>query len=224
MNRRIELHIHTIYSDGTLTPYEVIYRYLRLRCRALAFTDHADMTNLDFIIERYKKLEILEEEVDIPIIKGVELTYIPPTIIPRAVRRARELGFELIVIHGESPVEPVPDGTNHMAVSAKGVDILAHPGFITVEDAEIAASNGVHLEITSRNGHSLTNGYIASICRKVGAKTVVNTDAHGPDDLIGYEDALKIALGAGLTQREAERAVNDYMWEIVEKILEERKR
>jgi histidinol phosphatase-like PHP family hydrolase len=54
------------------------------------------------------------------------------------------------------------------------------------------------LEITSRQGHSLSNGHVARLAQKAGAQLVLNTDTHLPDDLISREKALKVAWGAGL--------------------------
>jgi histidinol phosphatase-like PHP family hydrolase len=71
------------------------------------------------------------------------------------------------VVHGETIVEPVLPGTNRAAIAA-GVDILAHPGLITKEEAMLAAQKGVLLEITTRRGHSFTNGHVASIARVCG--------------------------------------------------------
>ena len=66
---------------------------------------------------------------------------------------------DLVVVHGETMAEPVVKGTNRAAVDCEFVDVLAHPGFITLDEARIATANGVHLELTSRRGHSLTNGH-----------------------------------------------------------------
>ena len=87
----------------------------------------------------------------------LELTHLPPEVIPQAAYRARELGAELVVVHGETPVEPVPPGTNRAAIASSFVDVLAHPGLLTPDDAERAKRNDVFVEITSRRGHSLTS-------------------------------------------------------------------
>jgi histidinol phosphatase-like PHP family hydrolase len=102
----------------------------------------------------------------------------------------------LVVVHGQTIVEPVPAGTNRAAIEA-GVDILAHPGLITAEDVHLAAERGVALEISARRGHSLTNGHVLRLARSVGATLVLNTDAHGPYDLIAESYARSILQGAG---------------------------
>lgn len=118
--------------------------------------------------------------------------------------RARRLGAEIIVVHGETIVEPVIPGTNHAAVSCPEVDILAHPGLITVDDAEIARENGVTLEISARKGHCLGNGHVASVAREVGVPVVIDTDTHAPGDLLDYDMARRVGLGAGLDESEVE--------------------
>jgi histidinol phosphatase-like PHP family hydrolase len=137
------------------------------------------------------------------VIPGIELTHVPPADIHKLTGAARKLGAKLVVVHGETIVEPVEPGTNAAAIAAR-VDILAHPGLITEQDVRLAAERGVCLEITARRGHSLTNGYVAALARQYGASLVLNTDAHSPGDFISLETALKIARGAGLTESETE--------------------
>jgi putative hydrolase len=105
-------------------------------------------------------------------------------------------------VHGESPVEPVAPGTNQAAIES-GADILAHPGLITADQVQLAAKKGVLLEITSRSGHSLTNGHVARLSLEFGARLVINTDTHSPENLIDRETARRILMGAGLTESQA---------------------
>lgn len=103
-----------------------------------------------------------------------------------------------MVVHGESPVEPVMPGTNHAALSCPHVDILAHPGLITEEDATLARKHNIALEITAR-GHNRTNGHVARIAEKTGCLMVVDSDAHHPGDLMSGRDREIIAAGAGIS-------------------------
>ncbi len=114
-----------------------------------------------------------------------------------------------MVVHGETIVEPVIEGTNWRAVNCPEVDILAHPGLITVEEVEVAKENGIALEISSRRGHCLGNGHVAKLATEIGADLVVNTDTHMPGDLISYEMAYKVALGAGLRDKEIKKALTN---------------
>ncbi len=201
----IDLHTHSTFSDGELIPSELVRRAVFQGYTAIAITDHADFTNIEHILSCVKKVKSLEGDYDIRIFTGVELTHVPPGKMPSLVEKARKLGAEIVVVHGETTVEPVPPGTNHMAVSLD-IDILAHPGLITVEDAELARENGIALEITSRNGHNRTNGHVVRIANETGAILIVDTDSHSPHDLISDETAFTIALGAGLDEKGAKKA------------------
>lgn len=198
----IDLHTHTFFSDGALVPAEHLRRVEMLGYKAVAITDHADSSNLDFIIPRMiRAAKDLNPHSNTRLLPGIELTHVPPALISSLTRQARELGALVVVVHGETPVEPVIPGTNLAAIEA-GVDVLSHPGFISEEEARLAADKGVMLELSGRKGHSLTNGHVARIALKVGAKLAVNADAHDPGDFLTAEMARKVALGAGLTDEQ----------------------
>lgn len=210
----IDLHSHSFYSDGELVPAEQARRAEVNGVEVLGITDHADTSNVEEAIER---IERAKEATGIRVLSGVEVTHVPPEKVQTVVERAREGGADIVVAHGETPVEPVVEGTNRAAIEA-GVDVLGHPGMIKKEDAELAADKGVYLEITARGGHSLANGHVASIARETGAELVVNTDAHHPRDFITQERAYEIARLAGLDEEEAERAVEDNPREVVDSV------
>lgn len=106
-----------------------------------------------------------------------------------------------MVVHGETIAEPVEEGTNRAAIEG-GADILAHPGLIKEADAAFAREKGVLLEISSRKGHSLTNGHVAKMAKKTGAKLVFNTDSHGLSDMATEYSAKRIVMGAGLLEED----------------------
>ncbi len=205
----IDLHTHTTFSDGELIPSELVRRAEVLGYTAIGITDHVDYTNIEHVLACVSRVKYLEDVLDIRVIVGVEITHVPPQKIGPLALLARKLGAEIVVVHGETPVEPVRPGTNRAALEAR-VDILAHPGFITLEEAELARENDVCLEITSRLGHNITNGHVARIASQARAKMVVDTDTHAPRDLIDSERAQQIAVGAGLTQDEAAAIVKHH--------------
>jgi len=198
----IDLHTHCIFSDGELIPAELVRRAKVMGYRALAITDHGDAANIDFIIPRIARIAAaMSDAHDMTVLCGIELTHVPPRDIAGLVTEARSLGARIVVVHGETIVEPVAPGTNRAALEAN-VDILAHPGLIAAEDAALAASRGICLEVTTRRGHSLTNGHVVGMARRYGSALVMNTDTHGPQDLVTKEMAALIARGAGMTAEE----------------------
>ncbi|MEE8484310.1 MAG: histidinol phosphate phosphatase domain-containing protein [Nitrospinota bacterium] len=196
----IDLHMHTILSDGALIPAELARRAEVIGCRCIAITDHVDQHNVETVAEALARF-CGEDGHSIKIIPGVEITHVHPSQIAGVAELARKNGAKLIVVHGETVTEPVEKGTNEAAIDA-GADILAHPGLIAPETAKRAASSGVMLEISGRKGHAFANGHVARIALDAGAEMVFSSDAHAPSDMLGLEDALEIIAGAGLTEEQ----------------------
>lgn len=198
----IDLHMHSIFSDGVLIPSELARRAEFAGHRAIGITDHGDLSNIDFIIPRIVTIaRELNRSLNLTVIPGIEITHVPPDQIKATVEKARELGAKIVLVHGETLVEPVAPGTNRAALDAD-IDVLAHPGLLTEEDAVKAKEKGIFLEISARKGHCLTNGHVAGLARKVGAKLVINTDFHEPGDLIDKNMAIQIVRGVGLTEQD----------------------
>jgi histidinol phosphatase-like PHP family hydrolase len=198
-----DFHTHTSLSDGALSPMELIRRALDQDYQAIALTDHAGLGYLERVIaETAGDCTLARAHWPILAIPGVELTHLPPQAIGEIAMRAKELGAWLVVIHGESIIEPVQKGTNKAALQCPYVDILAHPGLITHEEAEMAANADIFLEISARKGHSLANGHVAQMARLAGAKLLINSDAHEEADLLTSPLARRIARAAGLDEIE----------------------
>lgn len=196
----IDLHSHTFFSDGVLSPNELVQRARKFGYRALAITDHVDISNVGFVVKEIYNFcsSIRSYYSDIVVLPGVEITHVHPNQINEVAEMARMLGAKIVVVHGETIVEPVERLTNIRALESKFVDILGHPGLISEEEVKIAVENRKYIEITTKKGHSLTNGHVAKLCKKFGAMMVIDTDTHTPDDLITKDFAYKVLKGAGL--------------------------
>lgn len=199
-----DLHCHSLFSDGGLIPSELVRRLEVMNYKAVAITDHVDSSNLDFIIPRLiKAAKDINRHSSVRLIPGAEITHVHPDLIDPLAKDARHLGCDILVCHGETIVEPVCPGTNRAAIEAD-IDILAHPGLISEEEVKLAAQHGVFLELSGRKGHSLTNGHVAKLAKVHGAKLIINSDAHAPEDFMSAEKARKVGLGAGLRSEEVE--------------------
>jgi histidinol phosphatase-like PHP family hydrolase len=166
---------------------------------ALALTDHAAIGDMQRIIAEEKQTcDLARRHWKIIALPGIELTHVPAGAIAEMARKAKELGAQIVVVHGETVVEPVEEGTNLAALGSPDVDILAHPGLLTPEEAGLAARNGVFLEITARKGHSLTNGHVAKLAQKAGARMLLDSDAHTDSDLLTGTFASVVIRGTGL--------------------------
>ena len=214
-----DFHTHTFLSDGVLAPVELIRRAHVAGYRVMAITDHVGHGNLEFVVKTLiEDCEVASRRWDILALPGVEITHTPKDDIDYLARAAREIGAKVVNVHGETITEPVEPGTNHAAVSSAHVDVLAHPGLILLEDAQIAADNGIFLEVSARKGHSFTNGHVVRQAKRVGARMLLDSDAHEPGDLLSPAFAMGVARGAGLDEAEARALLENGPRTLLEKV------
>jgi putative hydrolase len=195
-------HAHSLLSDGVLLPSEVAMRYMALGYKAIAITDHVDYSNIETTVKAIMKFSrTWPKNSKIKVLSGIELTHLPLEQFKPLAKYARSKGIKVIVAHGQTIMEPVVKGTNRAALQAD-IDILAHPGLISKEDAMLAKKRGIFLEITSRSGHKETNRQVAKIALKVGAKLILNNDSHAPEDIIPPSALIRVGRDAGLSLKE----------------------
>ena len=63
----VDLHVHTLYSDGTFTPEEVVNEAIRLGLEAVAITDHDCIEGISPAIKA-------AENAELEIIPGIEIS------------------------------------------------------------------------------------------------------------------------------------------------------
>lgn len=205
-----DFHTHTTLSDGVLSPMELIRRAIANGYTALGIADHSAAGTTRRIVEEVAAdCELAARQWDFPALAGIEITHAPAEAIADLAAEAKALGARFVAVHGETPVEPVPTGTNLAACRCPDVDFLAHPGMISMDAAEAAAENGVFLEITRRQGHCLGNGHVVRVAAQAGAALLLNTDTHSPGDLLTEQFARMVAAGAGLSPEETETVLID---------------
>lgn len=203
-----DFHTHTCLSDGVLTAVELVRRAEVAGYDAIGLTDHSGAGSLERIVRECREdAELVGRHWDITVLVGVELTHVPPESIPELAQKARAAGAHYVAVHGETPVEPTCPGTNLAAVQCPDVAYLCHPGLLTEQQAELAAANEVFLEITARKGHCYSNGHVAAVALFAGAKLLLGSDAHSPEDLLSKESAGGILLGAGLDEERVEQVL-----------------
>lgn len=220
-----DFHSHTFYSDGALSPVEQVRRAAVRGYRAIALTDHTGIGGVGELIRSVRAdRDMLERYWPVKVIVGVELTHVPAVAIPEAAAFALDAGAEIVVLHGETPVEPVEPGSDHAAIISGLVDVIGHPGHITEDDVREAAARDVYLEISARSGHCLTNGHVARLAQRYGAKLIVDSDAHAPADLLTPEFQRSVALGAGIEETLLPRVLEEWPLELLARVLARRER
>jgi len=214
-----DFHTHTFHSDGVLSPIELIRRAFVQGYSAIAITDHVAIGSLGRLIKEISDdCALARAYWDILAIPGVELTHLPPQAIPEMAKKAKEMGAWLVIVHGETPAEPVEKGTNFAAVQSPYVDILAHPGLLTIEEASLAAKNNVFIELTARKGHSATNSHVASVSQKAKARLLVSSDAHHEKDLLTPSLVESILHQSNINQRQHRQIIDHNPLLLIEKV------
>lgn len=181
-------------------PSEMAIRYAAAGYKIIAVTDHADYSNIEFVVKSTLRFtKHWPAYSPIKVLPGIELTHLPLAQFAPLARFARKQGIKIIIGHGESPVEPVIEGTNRAALESD-IDILAHPGEISRQDIKLAKKRNIFLEVTSRAGHCRSNSWVIKHALDVNAPLILNHDSHGPEDIITPKETLDNALKSGLTR------------------------
>ena len=203
-----DFHTHTFLSDGVLSPIELIRRCIVNGYTALGIADHAGASTLERVVAEVRRdADLAQRHWGFTVLAGIELTHVPAASIAELAALAKQTGADHVVVHGESPVEPVEPGTNVAAANCPDVDILAHPGLLSAEAAAAAAANGVFVEVTAKEGHSLGNGHVVRVAQAAGARLVVDSDSHVPGHILTEAHARKVALCAGLAEADLEEVL-----------------
>lgn len=204
----IDLHVHTTLGSGEQTPAAAMRFAKAAGYRAIAFTDHADASNMQHILESLlPMIRTYSLYSGIDLYAGIELTHIPPQLIPDAITEARSMGAQLVCVHGQTIADIVDEGTNLAAIEG-GADYLAHPGLITEQEALLAAEKKVYLEVTARPDHALTNGHVAKIAELTGAPLILNNGGYRGYDFINKDRRRAIAFGAGMSKDQYQQTEN----------------
>lgn len=204
-----DLHTHSLLSDGELLPSELAVRYMVADYKTIAICDHVDYSNIENIVSSILRFTThWPKNAPLKVLPGVELTHLPLEQFKPLSKFARSKGIKIIVGHGQTPAEPVIEGTNRAALEAD-IDILAHPGKISDEDVILAREKNIFLEVTARKGHRDTNRHVVERALKLGAKLILDTDSHSPEDIISGDTMKKVAKEAGLNSTQIDSIFQD---------------
>lgn len=205
----IDLHVHSSLSTGEQTPASAMRFAKAAGYRAIAFTDHVDASNMQQVLESLlPMIRNYSLYSGIDLYAGVELTHVPPQLLPDTIAEARSMGAQLVTVHGQTIADIVDEGTNLAAIEG-GADILAHPGLITEQEAALAAEKNIYLEITARADHAFTNGHVAKVAALTNAPLVFNNGGYRGYDFINKDRRRAIALGCGMSKEQYQSAENN---------------
>ncbi|MFB6359904.1 MAG: helix-hairpin-helix domain-containing protein [Halobacteriales archaeon] len=194
---RGDLHMHTDWSDGDLSPAAMIEAAADAGYDYLGIADHATGPGMvggvgvedDALLELAATIRELREGATVTVFAGVEANITADGEL--SVRDEVLDGLDLVVASPHSGLDG--DGTDRLltAIEHPAVDVLGHPSGrmlnrrpgmeIDIDAvAEAARSNGVALEVNA-NPHRIDLwGEAVRRAVEAGATIAINTDAHRP--------------------------------------------
>ncbi|GAB7079739.1 histidinol phosphate phosphatase domain-containing protein [Megalodesulfovibrio paquesii] len=193
---RTDFHIHTRLGIGVDGPLAMLCRARALGLHAVHLADLVDASSLEPVLAAQRALMPDALHLDVELVPGVCLAHVPPGRVETLIARARELGARQVAVYGETLGDQVPRGTNLAAIEA-GADVLLHPGLITPQEAALAATRGVRLELCAHPRHCLANGHVARLAREHGAELVTGSGARSVGELLPPAMLDLVRRGAG---------------------------
>lgn len=73
---KIDLHIHTTFSDGLFSPEKVVDTAIALNIDVISITDHDNILSFDIANRHLKKLKEENNDINLQLIQGVEINTI----------------------------------------------------------------------------------------------------------------------------------------------------
>lgn len=185
---RIDLHIHSSASDGTLSPLEIVERALSLKLGAIAITDHDTVSGL-------RQIEAGLPYDNLAFLNGVEISTFAP-------ENCRHKGSLHILGYGFNTADP--ELNRHLTVlqdvrKNRNPQIIAklnQLGFpIQLEDIEAPEDGQVGRPHIAR--HMIRHGYAASMDEAFDLYLGTGKAAYVDKYRIECELAFKLIKGAG---------------------------
>ncbi len=215
----IDLHMHSTVSDGTLPLDELVETAISRGYSVMAFTDHVYIDNYKRIAEKIINWVDKNQDKyqDIVLIPGVEITFASSKEIGIITKDVRSMGTKWVVVHGEASFEKTPAGTNDAAIE-HGVNVLAHPSYITDEQVIKSLETGTAFELSARDCYNYANKQIAETVMKNGGKMIINSDSHQEGAMLSHIKVMKTAETANLTKEQIDNIKSDTV-DIVHNVL-----
>lgn len=198
---KVDLHIHTTFSDGRCTMREVVKIAGERGVECIAFTDHAfNMDNFgvneDTIDEYIHEANMVKKESSIKVLIGLEAEI--PTI--DKVMRYRDR-LDLILISNHGPVRTTFYSAIVSIIKNYTIDVIAHPWYINDADwdklIDLALERDVAVELNSFR--KVPEAPIVEHIARRGLKFSVGSDAHFKSEIgkVGWAYKMLDNLGLG---------------------------
>lgn len=192
-----DLHLHTDETDGRSSLEEIIAKAKSKKYKYIAITNHSELVRIANGMDEKRLLEHMEQvrkaaskEKNIKIIFGSEVDMLEDGTLDYPDSVLKELDVVIAAIHSKFALSKEKQ-TNRVlkAMDNRHVNFLAHPSgrlITTRKPLELdfekifkkAAENNVFLEINTHGERIDLNDNNCARAKELGARFVINTDAH----------------------------------------------
>jgi len=230
-----DLHTHTLATDGTVSVREVISEAKRRGYKYIAITNHTKNVRIAHGMDEEKFLahaadirKISAKIKGIKVLAGAEVDILKDGQLDLEDYVLKELDIVIAAVHSHFSLDKEKQTARVLkALDNKYVNILAHPSgrLITTRtpiqaDFEkifsACAGKNIFLEINTHGERIDLNDAHCRAAKKLGAKFVINTDAHD----IAQFDAIKYGvITARRAWLEKKDVLNTYPAEKMLKVL-----
>lgn len=211
-----DLHVHTTWSDGTLTLEEVVLVAERLGAKAIGISDHSGSLHIarglkpDEVREQWRAIDALQDaHPDLRILKGTECDILRDGRLDHPDELLRGFDYVIGSLHSQLRL-PSRDQTPRVLVALEHerLTILGHPttrvpGSRPRADLDLAkvfraaAEKGVALEVNGNPGRLDLDAPLARKALAAGARLALGSDAHSAREMLAFAEARRIAHEAG---------------------------
>ena len=230
-----DLHVHTSETDGSATPEEMIEAAEKKGYKYLAITDHSkhvrvaggmDEKRLAKHVERIRKLSGKFKKIKVLV--GVEVDILSEGKLDFADSVLKDLDIVIAAVHSQFSLDKEKQTRRILkAMDSKYVNALAHPSgrLITRRTAleldfdrifEKAASDNIFLEINTHGERIDLSDVHSMRAKELGARFVINTDAHDTHQLEGMTYGVITARRAWCEKKDV---LNTYTFDKMIKAL-----
>jgi DNA polymerase (family X) len=217
------LHVHSTYSDGSASIYDLAVAAKAVGFSYLGIADHSQTAvyarglSIERLQEQWEeiaRLNRLPEFAGLRILRGIESDILADGSLDYPDEILAQFDFVVASVHSQFRMS-YEDMTARLVRAAENpyVDIIGHltgrillgrPGYDFNFEAVLAAcaTHGTALELNS-NPHRMDIGWRQCIAaRQAGVKIAINPDAHHPEHLTHVRYGLNIANKAGLRRED----------------------
>lgn len=213
-----DLHVHTVWSDGTLTIEEVAEMAHRMGAKGVGISDHSGSLHIANgltpaeVREQWKEIDRVQERYpDVAILRGTECDILRDGHLDHPDDLLAELDYVVGSLHSQLRL-PEREQTERVlkALDNPHLTVLGHPTTrvpnhrprANLDLDEVfakAARNGVAMEVNGNPGRIDLDADLARKALAAGCKLSVASDGHSAWEMLSLAVARAIAAEAGAT-------------------------